>query len=97
MISGEEIMQSTINRLMIIAFKSQNFNERISAVFTFQCYLHDNNEAQFAILSTFTPTPDDLSLHPSSFVFFFIYFYSILLFFNFCNIIKMKKSNYFKI
>eukprot|EP01094_Clydonella_sp_ATCC50884_P021884 TRINITY_DN4910_c0_g1_i1.p1 TRINITY_DN4910_c0_g1~~TRINITY_DN4910_c0_g1_i1.p1 ORF type:complete len:687 (+),score=198.49 TRINITY_DN4910_c0_g1_i1:1139-3199(+) len=57
-IHGDHVTVPAIHRLVTVTLVSPHFSERIAGVHTFQCYLHDNPEAQIAIASTLTPQPD---------------------------------------
>ncbi|KAL6078488.1 Vesicle-mediated ER to Golgi transport protein [Balamuthia mandrillaris] len=49
--------QPALHRLVVIMLHSREITERLAAMYTFQCYLHANEEAQLAIASTLTPPP----------------------------------------
>ena len=52
--------QSALSRLLTVLLHNPSFNERIAALSAMYGFLRENEDAQIAIMASFTPTPDDI-------------------------------------
>ena len=55
-----DMAQPALPRLVTVLLFSPSFNERITALGTFRCYLHSNEGGQIEIVTTITPSPNEI-------------------------------------
>ena len=60
-----DLAQPALPRLVTVLLFSPSFNERITALATFRCYLHSNENGQIEIVTTITPSPNEMDEDPT--------------------------------